>query len=206
MFNFPSGTHRTGLMKLSGGEKRRLYLIKTLITNPNFLILDEPTNDLDLDTMMRLEDYVLSFSGTIIVVSHDRAFLDRTTDFLFVFDGKGGIKGFSGNYSDYREFSQRDQKNATGKQNLARRDLATVKTKQKLTYKEKQEFSVLEEKIELLESEKIEIETLFSKPDINPVEMEKNNRKYKLIISNIEKMTARWEELAEIEDQSLENN
>ncbi|MCK5201386.1 MAG: ABC-F family ATP-binding cassette domain-containing protein, partial [Spirochaetales bacterium] len=97
MFNFPGGTHRTLLEKLSGGEKRRLYLIKILITNPNFLIMDEPTNDLDLDTMRRLEDYIISFEGTIIVVSHDRAFLDRTTDFLFIFDGKGGIKGFTGN-------------------------------------------------------------------------------------------------------------
>ncbi len=224
MFNFPSGTHRTGLAKLSGGEKRRLYLIKTLITNPNFLILDEPTNDLDLDTMMRLEDYVLSFSGTIIVVSHDRAFLDRTTDFLFVFDGKGGIKGFTGNYSEYRDFNQENQASHPKTQPITPRDampgrqqvgcsaihpsnrVSTGKIKQKLTYKEKQEFSDLEEKIELLEAEKIKIEALFSKTNINPVEIDKNNRKYKLIISNIEKMTARWEELAEIEDQSLENN
>ena len=95
MFNFPSSTHRTHLDRLSGGEKRRLYLIKILITNPNFLILDEPTNDLDLDTMRRLEDYIISFGGTIIVVSHDRAFLDRTTDFLFIFDGEGGMFGGS---------------------------------------------------------------------------------------------------------------
>jgi len=218
MFNFPGSTHRTLIEKLSGGEKRRLYLIKILISNPNFLILDEPTNDLDLDTMRRLEDFVLSFTGTIIVVSHDRAFLDRTTDSLFVFDGKGGIKGFTGNYSEYREFSQINQKSSTRKQVIYRRDampgrqqvgcsamhpsnrVSTVKTKQKFTYKEKQEFSGLEEKIDLLEAEKIEIEALFSKTNINPAEMEKNNRKYKLITSNIEKLTARWEELAEFAD------
>ncbi|MDA3940765.1 MAG: ABC-F family ATP-binding cassette domain-containing protein, partial [Spirochaetia bacterium] len=104
MFNFPSRMHRTLISILSGGEKRRLFLIKTLIKNPNFLIFDEPTNDLDMDTMRRLEDYVLSFSGSLIVVSHDRAFLDRTTDFLFVFDGEGGVKGFTGNYSEYKNF------------------------------------------------------------------------------------------------------
>ncbi|MEA1911663.1 MAG: ABC-F family ATP-binding cassette domain-containing protein, partial [Spirochaetota bacterium] len=224
MFNFPSGTHRTLLTKLSGGEKRRLYLIKTLINNPNFLILDEPTNDLDLDTMRRLEDYVLSFSGTIIVVSHDRAFLDRTTDFLFLFDGLGGIKGFTGNYSEYREFTQirKDlacKVSATGekgKNDIARRDampgrqqvgcsamhpsnrVSTGNTKRKLTYKENQEFNNLEEEIDILEAKKIELEALFSKPGINPVEIEKNNRKYKIVTENIEIKLNRWVELAEI--------
>ncbi len=191
MFNFPSSTHRTLLTKLSGGEKRRLYLINILITNPNFLILDEPTNDLDLDTMRRLEDYVLQFSGTIIVVSHDRAFLDRTTDFLFIFDGKGGIKGFTGNYSEYHEYTQINQAYTRKEQNNTRKEQAylfpTVKTNQKLTYKEKQEFSSLEEEIDLLETEKSKIEAIFSKTGINPEEMEKNNRKYKLITEKIEK-------------------
>jgi len=208
MFNFPSSTHRTLIEKLSGGEKRRLYLIRILISNPNFLILDEPTNDLDLDTMRRLEDFVLSFKGTIIVVSHDRAFLDRTTDSLFVFDGKGGIKGFTGNYTEYREFSQTiNRRDAMpGRQQVGRSAMhpsnrvSTANTKRKLTYKEKQEFSGLEEKIDLLEAEKIEIEVLFSKANINPVEMESNNKKYKQIISNIEKMITRWEELAEFAD------
>ncbi len=213
MFNFPSKTHRIPLTKLSGGEKRRLYLIKILITNPNFLILDEPTNDLDLDTMRRLEDYVLSFSGTIIVVSHDRAFLDRTTDFLFVFDGKGGIKGFTGNYSEYREFTQirRDlayKVSTSGKNGKTEprssRDVAcnvsVIPQKRKLTYKEKQEFSNLEAEIDRLETEKIELEALFSNTGINPFEMEKNNRKYKIVTENIEIKITRWEELAELSD------
>ena len=204
MFNFPSGTHRTLLTKLSGGEKRRLYLIKTLITNPNFLILDEPTNDLDLDTMRRLEDYVLGFSGTIIVVSHDRAFLDRTTDFLFVFDGKGGIKGFTGNYSEYHEFIEIKQTNTHNEQPGSppakkwKKHVYKGTARRVQTYKEKQEFSNLEEEIDLLEVEKIDLEKLFSKADIDPVEMEKNNRKYKLITENIEKKISRWEELAEL--------
>ncbi len=204
MFNFPSGTHRTLLTKLSGGEKRRLYLIKILIKNPNFLILDEPTNDLDLDTMRRLEDFVLNFSGTIIVVSHDRAFLDRTTDFLFVFDGLGGIKGFTGNYSEYREFTQENQNNSPGKQIIPRRDainrVSTDDTKRKLTYKENKEFSNLEAEIDNLEAEKLKLETLFSSPGMSAVEMEKNNRMYKLITENIENKTTRWEELAEFSD------
>ena len=201
MFNFPSRTHRTLLSKLSGGEKRRLYLIKTLIINPNFLILDEPTNDLDLDTMRRLEDYVLSFSGSLVVVSHDRAFLDRTTDFLFVFDNKGGIKGFTGNYSEYKEFTQRNQTPPPEKQIIERKDainrVSTAKTNRKLTYRENQEFSNLETEIDNLETEKTTLETLFSSTDIKPVEMETNNRKYKIIIESIETKTSRWEELAE---------
>jgi len=204
MFNFPSGTHRTSLTKLSGGEKRRLYLIKILIKNPNFLILDEPTNDLDLDTMRRLEDYVLNFSGTIIVVSHDRAFLDRTTDFLFVFDGLGGIKGFTGNYSEYYEYTQETQALSPRKQAIPRRDtingVSTADTKRKLTYKENKEFSNLEAEIDNMEAEKLKLETLFSSTDNNPAEMESNNKKYKLIIENIEVKITRWEELAEIAD------
>ncbi len=206
MFNFPTKTHRTLLTKLSGGEKRRLYLIKILITNPNFLILDEPTNDLDLDTMRRLEDYVLSFPGTILVVSHDRAFLDRTTDFLFIFDGKGGIKGFTGNYSDYREYTQRDQENTRKEQSgsppakKGKTHVCKGTARRVPTYKEKQEFSNLEDKIDLLETEKNEIEAMFSKTGINPVEMEINNRKYKLIIENIKIKTDRWEKLAEFTD------
>ncbi len=204
MFNFPAKTHRTLLSKLSGGEKRRLYLINILITNPNFLILDEPTNDLDLDTMRRLEDYVLSFTGTIIVVSHDRAFLDRTTDFLFVFDGKGGIQGFTGNYSEYHEFTLRDQTPPPNKQTIGHRDtnsrISTTKTKRKLSYKEKQEFTNLETEIDLLEAEKVELEALFCKTDINPEEMVINNRKYKKVAESIEIKIARWEELAEFLD------
>ena len=201
MFNFPGSTHRTLIEKLSGGEKRRLYLIKILISNPNFLILDEPTNDLDLDTMRRLEDFILSFTGTIIVVSHDRAFLDRTTDFLFVFDGKGGIKGFTGNYSEYREFAEINQTLSPTKQTIARKDVAfnvsTANTKRKLTYKENLEFKNIEVEINNLEEEKTKLESLFSSTGINPIEIEKNNKKYKSVINNIEQLTARWEELAE---------
>lgn len=207
MFNFPSGMHRTLLTKLSGGEKRRLYLIKILITNPNFLILDEPTNDLDLDTMRRLEDYVLSFSGTIIVVSHDRAFLDRTTDFLFVFDGQGGIKGFTGNYSEYKEFTQKEhaslillKKERTNSRKEQTDQIPMDKIKRKLTYKETQEFSSLEVDIDHLETEKSEIEALFCMTDINPVEMEENNRKYKIVTDRIAVKTTRWEELVELSD------
>ncbi len=207
MFNFPSGTHRTLISKLSGGEKRRLFLIKTLITNPNFLILDEPTNDLDLDTMRRLEDYVLNFSGTLIVVSHDRAFLDRTTDFLFVFDGQGKIKGFTGNYSEYREFismtklSSKTKKkdNADNNKVLEHRD-QTYSTKRKLSFRENREFETIESEIADLEAEKNKLESLFSKTDKSLKELETNNRRYKIVSDLIETKLARWEELAEIAD------
>lgn len=207
MFNFPSGTHRTLISKLSGGEKRRLFLIKTLITNPNFLILDEPTNDLDLDTMRRLEDYVLNFSGTLIVVSHDRAFLDRTTDFLFVFDGQGKIKGFTGNYSEYREFismtklSSKTKKkdNADNNKVLEHRD-QTYSTKRKLSFRENREFETIESEIADLEAEKNKLESLFSKTNRSLKELETNNRRYKIVSDLIETKLARWEELAEIAD------
>ncbi len=207
MFNFPSGTHRTLISKLSGGEKRRLFLIKTLITNPNFLILDEPTNDLDLDTMRRLEDYVLNFSGTLIVVSHDRAFLDRTTDFLFVFDGQGKIKGFTGNYSEYREFismtklSSKTKKkdNADNNKILEHRD-QTYSTKRKLSFRENREFETIESEIADLEAEKNKLESLFSKTNRSLKELETNNRRYKIVSDLIETKLARWEELAEIAD------
>lgn len=212
MFNFPVSTHRTLLEKLSGGEKRRLYLIKILITSPNFLIMDEPTNDLDLDTMRRLEEYIISFEGTIIVVSHDRAFLDRTTDFLFIFDGKGEIKGFSGIYSEYREFTRANQTNTRkgqegkpyGKASKvdARKEQAclfpTVTTKRKLTYKENQEFSCLETEIDKLEEEKNKLETLFSNSSITPDRIEKTNKRYKTVTELIEIKIDRWEKLAEI--------
>ncbi len=204
MFNFPSGTHRTLLTKLSGGEKRRLFLIKTLITNPNFLILDEPTNDLDLDTMRRLEDYIISFKGTIIVVSHDRTFLDRTTDFLFIFDGKGEIKGFTGNYSEYHEFIQINQKTDSPKDQAgsppvkkSKTNFPTVETKRKLTYKENKEFSNLEAEIDKLEEEKTELEASFSIAGIKPEEIKRNHKKYKIVTESIEIKLARWEELAE---------
>jgi ABC transport system ATP-binding/permease protein len=203
MFNFPSRTHRTLLKKLSGGEKRRLYLINTLIKNPNFLILDEPTNDLDLDTMRRLEEYVLSFKGTIIVVSHDRAFLDRTTDFLFIFDGKGGIKGFSGNYSEYHNYiDSKIINNKTNyiKQNKPSNDSQQVISKRKLTFREAREFETIEVEIEKLETEKIELEKLFSHASTINTEVEKNNRRYKIILDLIEVKTIRWEELAELAD------
>ena len=207
MFNFPSGTHRTLISKLSGGEKRRLFLIKTLITNPNFLILDEPTNDLDLDTMRRLEDYVLNFSGTLIVVSHDRAFLDRTTDFLFVFNGQGKIKGFTGNYSEYREFismtksSSKTKKkdNADNNKVLEHRD-QTYSTKRKLSFRENREFETIESEIADLEAEKNKLESLFSKTNRSLKELETNNRRYKIVSDLIETKLARWEELAEIAD------
>ena len=110
MFLFPSGIHYTPIEKLSGGEKRRLYLLRVLMGNPNFLVLDEPTNDLDIKTLSILEDFLQKFAGCIMVVSHDRYFMDRTVSYLFVLDGTGSIKSFPGNYSEYLDYQAEESR------------------------------------------------------------------------------------------------
>ncbi len=206
-FGFPVKVHRTLLKNLSGGEKRRLYLVKILTQNPNFLILDEPTNDLDLDTMRRLEDFIISFPGTIVVVSHDRAFLDRTTDFLFLFDGTGAINRFQGNYSEYREFIQQIQKDSKKEIRLNKKKYENSKktidpsqkgSKRKLTYRENIEFTNLEAEIDQLEKEKNSLEALFSGNTLTPEEINRNSIRYKTVTENIELKISRWEELGEI--------
>ena len=213
MFGFNTSFHRITLSRLSGGEKRRLFLISILIKNPNFLILDEPTNNLDIETLRKLEDYLNSFPGCVLIVSHDRAFLDRTTDFLFIFDRSGAIKGYAGNYSEYRQdygFQQEIPVNpgnspkttsvpspipspvSTGKQRLEK--------KRKLTFKERQEFNTILEDIDALEEEKSSLEESFTNTTIQPDRLEANSKRYTEVVHLIEEKSARWEHLAEIDE------
>jgi len=196
-FGFDISYHRIPISRLSGGEKRRLLLISTLLQNPNFLVLDEPTNDLDMDTLRKLEDYLISFPGCLLIVSHDRAFLDRTTDYLFLFDGSGTIKGYAGSYSALRaeagkQTTQSSSSTSTKQQPRKKRD----EKKRKLSFKEQREFEALFEEIEQLEEEKNELEESFQQPSS---QLEAQTKRYQEVLKRIEEATRRWEYLAEIE-------
>ncbi|MCH4821602.1 ATP-binding cassette domain-containing protein [Gramella lutea] len=187
--------------KLSGGEKKRLYLCTVLIQNPNFLILDEPTNDLDVLTLNVLENFLMDFPGCIIVVSHDRYFMDKITDHLFVFEGKGEVSDFPGNYTDYREYSEskissEPKTEKKPKENTWRDD----STGSKLTYKEQKEFGKLEKEISKLEKKKEEIQKEFLK-ELTGDEINETSVKLKSVEDEIEEKTMRYFELMEKMEQ-----
>jgi len=188
-FLFPRTMHGVTLDRLSGGELRRLTLVRLLATAPNFLLLDEPTNDLDLDTIRQLEDYLTDFNGCILLVSHDRAMLDRLTDYLLVFDGAGGIQGFTGSYEDYKETETVEVRRR--EQYRPARQLKTG-----LSFKERKEYEQLLARIEALEKEQKSLESFFQEPSADPVELERNSRRYREIQGTLEGQLARWEELA----------
>ena len=183
---------------LSGGEKKRLYLLTILMKNPNFLILDEPTNDLDLITLKVLEEFLEEFEGCIITVSHDRYFMDRLVDHLFIFEGEGQVRDFPGNYTDYRShISQADKLKQTKPKDKVVKDKVT-KGKRKLTYNEKKEYDTIELVIDALEQEKTSIGSLFNNPDLNPEKMKELGKRIKEIDDEIAEKTDRWMELAEL--------
>jgi len=198
-FGFDSRMQYTPIARLSGGEKRRLNLINVLMKNPNFLIFDEPTNDLDIETLTVLEDFLDSFPGCVLIVSHDRYFLDRCVDSLFVFDGNGGIDGFPGNYSDFiavqKERPAEDEKKTREpKQNKER-----IRTKTKLTFREKRELDDLETAIDRLDGEKGElIDEMASNPDYS--RLQEIGERLKRIESELESSMQRWEELSAYEN------
>ena len=200
-FLFPREMFNQQLSYLSGGELRRLQLIQILADSPNFLLFDEPTNDFDIETISLLEDFLKDFGGCILAVSHDRAFLDNVTDFLFVLDGKGNISYFAGGYADYRAYIEETKKSelsaVQAKKSVEEAPKKTEKPK-KLSYKEKQEFDGLLDEIASLEEEKAELEALFASADFakDGSAAEKTQR-YDEISSLIEQKTNRWEELAE---------
>ena len=183
---------------LSGGEKKRLYLLTILMKNPNFLILDEPTNDLDLITLKVLEDFLDEFEGCMITVSHDRYFMDRLVDHLFIFEGEGQVRDFPGNYTDYRShISQADKLKQTKPKDKVVKDKVT-KGKRKLTYNEKKEYDTIESVIDALEQEKTSIGSRFNDPDLNPEKMKELGKRIKEIDDEISEKTDRWMELAEL--------
>lgn len=205
--------------KLSGGEKRKLYLCTVLMRNPNFLVLDEPTNDLDIKTLQILEEYLQDFPGCVIVVSHDRYFMDKVVDHLLVFRGEGEIKDFPGNYTQYREWQKlEDKKTAelkeaaqkaassrgfsnastpsqTGK---SQRDPNAAPQKRKMTFKEKQEFAQLEKDIEALTAEKASIETALSSGSVTVDQITEMSKRLPLLNEELDEKEMRWLELSEI--------
>ena len=185
--------------KLSGGERKRLYLCTVLIQNPNFLILDEPTNDLDIVTLNVLENFLLDFPGCIIVVSHDRYFMDKVVDHLFVFKEGGDIDDFPGNYSDYRTYTDsisasKEHKTDTGpkKKNRWKEGSTGVK----LSYNERKEYQKLEKEIAKLEVERESLQNMFATEGWDGEEIDKQSRKLQELIDNIDEKTERWFELS----------
>ncbi len=195
-FLFPRPMQSQPIERLSGGELRRLDLVRLLATAPNFLLLDEPTNDLDLDTIRLLEEYLVDFPGCILLVSHDRALLDRLTDYLFVFDGDGGIRGFTGNYEDYREALAEEARAARPPERAPARRETRREKKSDLSFKERQEYELLEKEIVELEEEQKRLESLFQQPVQDPSAIEKGHRRYREIEALLATRMARWELLA----------
>ena len=190
--------------KLSGGEKKRLMLCTVLIGNPNFLILDEPTNDLDIITLNVLENFLLDYPGTLLIVSHDRYFMDKVTDHLFVLDGQGNILDFPGNYSDLRAYQKALKGDVAAKApNEADpgSEKATRARKGQLTYSQQRELRSLEADIAGLEARKTELEALFTDPDLPGEELNELSRELSKLVSDLEEKTGRWFELAAIEEE-----
>ena len=181
--------------KLSGGERKRLYLCTVLIQNPNFLILDEPTNDLDIITLNVLESFLLDFPGCLIVVSHDRYFMDKIIDHLFVFKGSGNIENFPGNYSDFRTYEDSKPKELKF-ENSNPKEKKTNSNKNSLNYLEKKEFKKLEREIKKIEILKEETRNHFNK-NLSIEEVKKYSIQLKNIEQDLELKTLRWFELSE---------
>jgi len=200
-FLFPHEMHLTPVVKLSGGEKRRLQLLRVLIQTPNFLILDEPTNDLDILTMNVLEDYLLSFEGTLVIVSHDRYFMDKIAEHLFVFKDVGQIDNFPGNYSDYRNHNDQLEKESNKKTKKSKNkkiSKGNSEQKRKLSYKEKREFDNIEHEINELEIIKDELMGKLNAGSGNHEELMDWSSEIEKLTSEIEGKENRWLELSEL--------
>jgi ATP-binding cassette subfamily F protein uup len=213
-FMFTPEQQHNYVYKLSGGERRKLYLCTVLMKNPNFLVLDEPTNDLDIVTLQILEEYLQDFPGCVIVVSHDRYFMDKVVDHLLVFKGEGDIQDFPGNYTQYRQWSQlqpsepasgartggagkTNKTSAASSSNTAASDGAG-NGKRKLTYKEKRELEQLERDIEALEAEKKQIEEALCGGTTSVDEITKMSKRLPVLNDELDEKSMRWLELSEI--------
>lgn len=201
-FMFTPLQQQNYIYKLSGGERRRLQLCTVLMQNPNFLVLDEPTNDMDITTLQVLEQYLHDFKGCVIIVSHDRYFMDKVVDHLLVFHGQGNVEDFPGNYTQYREEKNRREKTMAVEQKSSVATNTNNKPKlneqkRRLTFKEKQEFEQLEKDIDRLESEKAEIEAAFSGAELSVDEITEMSKRLPLLQEELDEKSMRWLELSE---------
>ena len=207
LFLFPPEKQYTYVSKLSGGERRRLHLLSILFRNPNFLVLDEPTNDLDLPTLNILEDFLQDYQGCIIIVSHDRYFMDKLVDHLFVFEGDGVVRDFPGNYSQYREWEKEESRSSTKQELPALADTsaaaapaaAEANKPRKLSYKEKRELEQLEQEIAKLEAEKQSIDQQLSSGSLPYEQLEPLTRRVGEVVRLLDEKGMRWLELSELE-------
>jgi ATP-binding cassette subfamily F protein uup len=204
LFGFPPKVQYDMVSKLSGGEKKRLQLLQVLIKNPNFLILDEPTNDLDIQTLNILEDFLTNFGGCLLIVSHDRYFMDRLVEHVFIFEGEGQIRDFAGNYSDYRTEQEERQEQARKESTKAKSEKPTISSssqneaKRKLSFKEKKEYESLELEINQLENEKAQLIAQLNSAEATPSQLSEWSMKIGTLDNLIEEKTLRWLELAEL--------
>ena len=204
-FLFTPETQHSYVYKLSGGERRRLYLCTVLMRNPNFLVLDEPTNDLDIVTLQVLEEYLQGFKGCVIVVSHDRYFMDKVVDHLLVFNGGGDIRDFPGNYTQYREWKEskarhdKEQQAAAKPQATAKPARTRQDEKRRMSFKERREFEQLEKEIAELEAEKKAIEDALCSGTLSVDELTEKSRRLPQLTDLIDEKTMRWLELSEME-------
>lgn len=199
-FLFTPEKQHSYVYKLSGGERRRLYLCTVLMRNPNFLVLDEPTNDLDIVTLQVLEEYLQNFKGCVIVVSHDRYFMDKVVDHLLVFNGQGDIRDFPGNYTDYREW--KEAKMRQEKKDEKQVDPKTAKVrlndKRRMSFKERREFEQLELDIAALEAEKAQIEAALCSGTLSVEELTDKSKRLPALNDELDEKTMRWLELSEL--------
>jgi ATP-binding cassette subfamily F protein uup len=198
LFLFPPEQQYTYISKLSGGERRRLHLLTVLFRNPNFLILDEPTNDLDLPTLSVLENYLLEFQGCLVIVSHDRYFMDRLVDHLFVFEGDGEIRDFPGNYSQLREWQKlKEEAPELRVATETPKQPETVLPKKKLSYKEQREFELLENELKTLEKERTGLYAELSAGSLPYDKIQEVSARINEINQAIDDKELRWLELSE---------
>lgn len=205
-FLFSPEQQHNYVYKLSGGEKRKLYLCTVLMKNPNFLVLDEPTNDLDIQTLQILEEYLQDFPGCVIVVSHDRYFMDKVVDHLLVFKGEGEIQDFPGNYTQFRDFQkmkskeeeqQKPSKNSSPTANESKKDYRN-NTKRKMSFKEKREYEQLSDKIAQLEEEKQQLEEELCSGNLSVDELTEKSKRLPILKDELDELELRWLELAEL--------
>ena len=211
-FLFTPEEQHNYVYKLSGGEKRKLYLCTVLMRNPNFLVLDEPTNDLDIQTLQVLEEYLQDFAGCVIVVSHDRYFMDKVVDHLLVFKGEGEIQDFPGNYTQYREWSRMQAKDEAEQAKPAKSGNATVESdgagtakrdanfenKRKMSYKEKREYEQLTQEIDALTEEQKKLEEELCSGNLSVEELTEKSKRLPEIKDELDEKEMRWLELAEM--------